>query len=138
MKYSFPLPPVVSLPVAGRAERFPVRRIFCVGRNYAAHAKEMGKDPDRDPPFFFTKPADAIVEDGRIVAYPPETQDFHYEAELVVAIGKSGTNIQEDRSRDHIFGYGPGEINETGRMVSLAVAKQDVRGTGARLLTARR
>lgn len=108
MKYSFPLPPVVSLPVAGRAERFPVRRIFCVGRNYAAHAKEMGKDPDRDPPFFFTKPADAIVEDGRIVAYPPETQDFHYEAELVVAIGKSGTNIQEDRSRDHIFGYGIG------------------------------
>lgn len=108
MNYSFPLPPAVSLPIAGRDERFPVRRIFCVGRNYAEHAREMGKNPDRDPPFFFTKPADAVVEDGQVVAYPPETQNFHYEAELVIAIGKAGTDIPEEQARDHIFGYAIG------------------------------
>lgn len=108
MTYCFPPPPVTSLPVAGRDERFPVRRIFCVGRNYAEHAREMGKDPDRDPPFFFTKPADAVVEDGETVAYPPETADFHYEAELVVAIGTAGSNIPEDEVQEHIFGYAIG------------------------------
>lgn len=108
MTYCFPPPPVVSLPVIGRDQRFPVRRIYCVGRNYAEHAREMGKDPDRDPPFFFTKPADAVVEDGQTVPYPPETQNFHYEAELVVAIGKAGANIPEDRAHDHIFGYAIG------------------------------
>ena len=72
---------------------FPVRRIYCVGRNYAAHAREMGKDPDRDPPFFFTKPADAVVANGFDVPYPPRTGNFHHEIELVIAIGKSGTDI---------------------------------------------
>jgi len=108
MNYCFPPPPIPSLPVAGTNARFPVRRIFCVGRNYAEHAREMGKDPDRDPPFFFTKPADAIVEDGQTVAYPPETKNFHYEAELVVAIGNAGSDIPEDRALDHIFGYAVG------------------------------
>ncbi|MGA0542602.1 fumarylacetoacetate hydrolase family protein [Neotabrizicola sp. VNH66] len=108
MDYCFPPPPVPSLPVAGTEARFPVRRIFCVGRNYAEHAREMGKDPDRDPPFFFTKPADAVVEDGQTVAYPPETRNFHYEAELVVAIDKAGTEIPEDRAQEHIFGYAVG------------------------------
>lgn len=108
MTYCFPPSPVVSLPVIGRDHRFPVHRIYCVGRNYAEHAREMGKDPDRDPPFFFTKPADAVVEDGQTVPYPPETQNFHYEAELVVAIGKAGTNIPENRVHDHIFGYAIG------------------------------
>lgn len=105
--FVFPPAPIASVPVDdGRL--FPVRRIFCVGRNYAEHAREMGKDPDRDPPFFFTKPADAVVEDGQTVAYPPETRNFHYEAELVVAIDKAGTEIPEDRAQEHIFGYAVG------------------------------
>ena len=108
MTFVFDPIPTPSLPIVGEDARFPVRRIFCVGRNYAAHAREMGKDPDRDPPFFFTKPADAIVQDGETVAYPPETENFHYEAELVVAIGKGGTNIPADTSHDHIYGYAVG------------------------------
>lgn len=101
-----PQPPSVS--VAGTDDRLPVRRIFCVGRNYAAHAREMGKDPDRDPPFFFTKPADAVVEDGEAVAYPPETDNFHYEAELVAVIGKGGRNIPESEALSHVWGYAIG------------------------------
>ncbi len=85
-----------------------MRRIFCVGRNYAAHAREMGRDPDREPPFFFTKPADAVVGDGETVAYPPETANFHYEAELVVAIGEGGRDIDEARALDHVWGYAVG------------------------------
>lgn len=107
-EFVFPPAPVPSVAVAGRVERFPVRRIFCVGRNYAAHAREMGKDPDRDPPFFFTKPADAVVDDGETVAYPPLTANFHYEAELVVAIGRDGENIPEDAVNDHVWGYAVG------------------------------
>ncbi|HMT92076.1 fumarylacetoacetate hydrolase family protein [uncultured Thiothrix sp.] len=101
-------PAVASVAVAGSEARFPVRRIFCVGRNYAAHAREMGRDPDREPPFFFTKPADAVVDDQQTVAYPPETNNFHYEAELVLAIGKGGVNIPEEQARDHIWGYAIG------------------------------
>ena len=108
MTFLFDPMPTPSLPVVGEDSRFPVRRIFCVGRNYAAHAREMGKDPDRDPPFFFTKPADAIVQDGETVAYPPETENFHYEAELVVAIGKGGAGIAEAQALDHVFGYAIG------------------------------
>ena len=108
MTYVFAPMPTPSLPVLGEAARFPVRRIFCVGRNYAAHAREMGKDPDRDPPFFFTKPADAVVGDGETVAYPPETGNFHYEAELVVAIGKDGVDIPEAQALDHVYGYAVG------------------------------
>jgi fumarylpyruvate hydrolase len=100
--------PQASVPVAGSEDRFPVRRIFCVGRNYAAHAREMGRDPDREPPFFFTKPADAVVENGSVIPYPPETENFHYEAELVVAIGKGGVNIPEAEALDHVWGYACG------------------------------
>ncbi|MEO0382699.1 MAG: fumarylacetoacetate hydrolase family protein [Pseudomonadota bacterium] len=101
-------PEQASVAVRGTQDRFPVRRIFCVGRNYAAHAREMGKDPDRDPPFFFTKPADAVVENGATLAYPPETNNFHYEIELVVAIGKGGANIAEDNVPNHIWGASVG------------------------------
>lgn len=108
MGFVLPPAPTASVAVAGTEDRFPVRRIFCVGRNYAAHAREMGKDPDRDPPFFFTKPADAVVDDGDAVAYPPDTENFHYEAELVVAIGTGGSNIAEADSLSHVWGYAVG------------------------------
>lgn len=102
-------PPATSSVAIHESEaRFPVRRIFCVGRNYAAHAREMGKDPDRDPPFFFTKPADAVVDSGATVPYPPETGNFHYEVELVVAIGSAGFRIPVEKSLDHIWGYAVG------------------------------
>lgn len=101
-------PDVSSVAVAGSADRFPIRRIFCVGRNYAAHAREMGRDPDREPPFFFTKPADAVVDDKETVAYPPETNNFHYEAELVIAIGKDGVNIPEGQALEYVWGYAIG------------------------------
>ncbi|MCX2721184.1 fumarylacetoacetate hydrolase family protein [Roseibium salinum] len=108
MSYVFPAPPVSAVAVAGTSDRLPVRRIFCVGRNYAAHAREMGKDPDRDPPFFFTKPADAVVNSGETVAYPPETENFHYEAELVVVIGTGGRDITEADALGHVWGYAVG------------------------------
>jgi fumarylpyruvate hydrolase len=108
MTYVFNPPEQASVAVADSEDRLPVRRIFCVGRNYAAHAREMGKDPDRDPPFFFAKPADAVVDSGETIAYPPETGNFHYEAELVVAIGKGGTNISEKEALDHVWGYAVG------------------------------
>ncbi|MEO1066402.1 MAG: fumarylacetoacetate hydrolase family protein [Pseudomonadota bacterium] len=102
-------PPVQpSVAVADSATRFPVRRIFCVGRNYAAHAREMGKDPDREPPFFFTKPADAVVDSGVAVPYPPQTKNLHFEIELVVAMGKPGADIAPDEVYDHIWGAGVG------------------------------
>lgn len=106
--YAVPLFEVPTLPVAGSAQRFPVRRIYCVGRNYAAHAREMGADPDREPPFFFTKPADAVVAGGGDVAYPPATGSLHFEIELVAAIGKPGADIPVERALDHVFGYGLG------------------------------
>lgn len=108
MGFVFNPAPTPSVAVAGTEDRLPVRRIFCVGRNYAAHAREMGKDPDRDPPFFFTKPADAVVGDGETVAYPPETENFHYEAELVAVIGTGGRNIPEEKALDHVWGYAIG------------------------------
>ena len=108
MSYVFEPSAIPTVAVAGWQDRMPVRRIFCVGRNYAAHAREMGRDPDREPPFFFTKPADAVVEDGETVAYPPQTENLHYEAELVVAIGKGGRNISEDAALDHVWGYAIG------------------------------
>ena len=110
MSYVFP-PSVPSVPVLGRAERFPVRRIYCVGRNYVAHAQEMGFT-GREPPFFFLKPADAIVpvaqgETG-ILPYPSLTNDFHHEIELVAAIGTGGKNIKAADAQKHIFGYAVG------------------------------
>jgi fumarylpyruvate hydrolase len=108
MSLVFEAPPTVTVPVVGREDLFPVHRIYCVGRNYAAHAREMGKDPDRDPPFFFCKPADAIILDGEAVPYPPRTSNLHHEIELVVAIGKGGANIPEAQAEEHIFGYAVG------------------------------
>jgi fumarylpyruvate hydrolase len=99
------LPPVV-VPVQGGG-LFPVRRVYCVGRNYAEHVKEMGNDL-RDPPFFFAKPADAVVTSGAPIAYPPQTEDFHHEIELVVAIGKDGTAIREHDALSHVYGYAAG------------------------------
>ena len=107
-EYVFDPPAPPSIAVAGTKARFPVRRIFCVGRNYAAHAREMGKDPDREPPFFFSKPADALVDDGAIVPYPPETENLHYEAEMVVAMGRGGIDINEAAALEHVWGYAIG------------------------------
>ncbi|ASY65275.1 Fumarylacetoacetate hydrolase family protein (plasmid) [Sinorhizobium sojae CCBAU 05684] len=108
MSYVFSPPPVATVAVADSPDRFPVRRIFCVGRNYAAHAREMGKDPERELPFFFSKPADAVVDAGETVAYPPQTENFHYEAELVVAIGTGGRDIPEADALTHVWGYAIG------------------------------
>jgi fumarylpyruvate hydrolase len=109
MNYAIPPAPLPAVPVANSADSFPVRRIYCVGRNYAAHAREMGSDPDRDPPFFFCKPADAVVPVAKGVtgdiAYPPETANYHHEVELVVAIGKRGRNIAADAANDQVWGY---------------------------------
>jgi fumarylpyruvate hydrolase len=108
MDYVIPPPPVVTLPVAGDARAFPVRRVYCVGRNYAAHAREMGHDPDREPPFFFTKPADALVPGGGRIPYPMATKDLHHEVELVVALGNGGANIPEAQAQGRVFGYAVG------------------------------
>ena len=103
-----PLTPV-TLEIAGSSRRFPVRRVYCVGRNYLAHVREMREGADeRDPPFFFQKPRDSIVEDGGVVPYPPKTVDLHHEVELVVAIAKAGRDITRARALDHVFGYGVG------------------------------
>ncbi|MCC5809134.1 MAG: fumarylacetoacetate hydrolase family protein, partial [Ectothiorhodospiraceae bacterium] len=98
---------------------FPVRRIFCVGRNYAAHAREMGRDPDREPPFFFTKFADSVAPNGATIAYPPETANYHYEAELVMAIGRAGFRIPAAEAKAHIHGYAVG-LDMTRRDLQLA------------------
>ena len=100
--------PQPRIPVDGSEQSFPVHRIYCVGRNYAAHAREMGNDPEREPPFYFMKPPDAVVVGGGDVHYPPRTNDLHHEVELVVAIGKGGQDISADDVADHVFGYGVG------------------------------
>jgi 2-keto-4-pentenoate hydratase/2-oxohepta-3-ene-1,7-dioic acid hydratase in catechol pathway len=102
----------VYIPIAGSSQEFPVRRIYCIGRNYAAHAREMGSDPTREPPFFFQKPTDAIqfVAPNKIVdhPYPTLTKNYHYEVELVAALNKGGKNIPVEKALDHIFGYALG------------------------------
>ncbi|SAK84853.1 5-carboxymethyl-2-hydroxymuconate isomerase [Caballeronia arationis] len=102
----------VAIPVAGSDDLFPVRRIYCVGRNYAAHAREMGFDPDREPPFFFCKPDNTIVvvPEGQTVdvPYPPQTTEYHHEIELVAAIGKAGRDIPVERANEHVWGYAVG------------------------------
>jgi fumarylpyruvate hydrolase len=108
MIYVIPAPAQTSVEVAGSSERFPVHRIYCVGRNYAAHAREMGMDPEREPPFFFSKPADAIVPNGAPVPYPPRTGNLHHEIELVVAIGTGGRDIPLADALAHVFGYAVG------------------------------
>jgi fumarylpyruvate hydrolase len=110
MKYAVEPAQIHTLAVAGREERFPVNRVFCVGRNYAAHAREMGKDPDREPPFFLMKPANAVIDAERTqsIPYPPQTKNFHHEIELVVAIGTGGRDISVDDALAHVYGYAVG------------------------------
>ena len=121
--YVIPPPPQPAIPVAGKSQVFPVRRIWCVGRNYLEHIKEMGQD-EREPPFFFAKPADAIVADGATVPYPPLTKDLHFEVELVVALNGGGRNVPTERALDLIYGYGVG-IDLTRR--DLQIASRDIK-----------
>jgi fumarylpyruvate hydrolase len=111
MKYAVPVAPVHTLKIVDSEEVFPVNRIYCVGRNYAAHAREMGADPDREPPFFFMKPASAIVQAGEAeisIPYPPKTNNFHHEIELVVTLLKGGKNIAVEDALNHVHGYAVG------------------------------
>ena len=107
-----PNPPRIALPIVGSDDLFPVRRVYCVGRNYAAHAREMGKDPDREPPFFFMKPADALqIVAGEATAdhpYPPRTENYHFEVEMVAALGLGGRDIAEAQAIHHVYGYAVG------------------------------
>ena len=96
------------VPVAGGQHEFPVHRIYCIGRNYADHVREMGGAPDRNPPVYFLKPSDAVVPQGGAVSYPPRTENLHYEIELVAAVGKGGSGIAASDAREHIFGYAVG------------------------------
>lgn len=107
-QFVFSPAPQASVAIAGEAARFPVRRIFCVGRNYAEHSREMGHNPDKEAPFFFSKPADAVVESGATIPYPPETQNLHHEIELVVALATGGADISAENALSHVFGYGVG------------------------------
>jgi fumarylpyruvate hydrolase len=100
--------PITTLPVAGTDESFPVSRVYCVGRNYAEHAVEMGHDPDREPPFFFAKPADSVVSSGEILPFPSVTEDLHHEIELVVALGEGGADLSASDALSHVFGYAVG------------------------------
>ncbi|MGO4387847.1 fumarylacetoacetate hydrolase family protein [Microvirga sp. 2YAF29] len=110
------------LPVTGTSQTFPVRRIYCVGRNYVAHVREMGGDESRDPPIFFQKPADSIVQDGSTISYPPMTSNYHYELELVVAIKEAGRNIPVANALEHIYGYGIG-LDMTRRDIQMDLGK---------------
>lgn len=123
MNFVFPPPAITSLPVVGRDARFPVRRVFCVGRNYADHAREMGaieQADGREPPFFFMKPSDAIVSgDGELsIAYPPLTKNLHHEVEMIVALGAGGMNAAVDTAKSMIFGYA----------VGLDLTRRDIQG----------
>ncbi len=125
MNYAVAPPPVRSLSIAGQDQRFPVNRIFCVGRNYAAHAREMGKDPEREPPFYFMKPAQAAVDAARPVTipYPPRTANFHHEVELVLAIGTGGADIAAGDALRHVYGYAVG-LDMTRRDLQLQARDQ--------------
>ncbi len=105
MNYAIPPSPPVTLPIEGSEAVFPVLRVFCVGRNYAEHAVEMGHDPDREPPFFFMKPAVAVVPGGGSLPFPSATDDLHHEIELVVALRSGGTDIAVEGALEHVFGY---------------------------------
>ncbi len=122
MEYIFSPPPQVSIPVVGLAARFPVHRVYCVGRNYADHVAEMGGDPKSEPPVFFSKPASALVTDGDPVRYPQATTDLHHEVELVVALADGGRDLSMAEAAACIFGYGVG-IDFTRRDLQ-AIAKK--------------
>ena len=118
MSTLFDLSPV-TVAVKDSTQRYPVRRLYCVGRNYAEHAREMGQDPEREAPFFFTKWPDTVLPSGSVVPYPPETANFHYEGELVVAIGAPGRNLNAQKAREVVFGFGCG-LDMTRRDLQLA------------------
>jgi len=107
-EFTFPPAPRPSVAVAGSTVRFPLHRIYCVGRNYADHVREMGAHPQRTPPVFFMKPADAVVANGAAVPYPPGTANLHHEIELVIAVGRGGRDLDPQAARAHVFGYAAG------------------------------
>lgn len=113
-------PDRTSLAVVNSIQRFAVRRIYCVGRNYVAHVKEMGGDAERDPPIFFQKPTDAVVPSGATIPYPSMTRNFHYEVELVLALGSGGLNIPEAEAQNHVWGCA----------VGLDMTRRDIQGDG--------
>jgi fumarylpyruvate hydrolase len=119
--YAIAAPSITTVDVAGTDAVFPVARVYCVGRNYAEHSIEMGHDPDREPPFFFMKPADAVVQVDRL-PFPTQTEELHHEIELVVALGEGGRDIPVERALDHVFGYAVG-LDMTRRDMQ-AVAKK--------------
>jgi fumarylpyruvate hydrolase len=123
MSYPFPVWTIPSVPVHGVGERFPVRHIYCVGRNYAEHAKEMGGDAAKEPPFFFTKPADAVVPGGGSVSYPLGTKNYQHEIELVVAIGKQGVKLKPEQALDIVYGYAVG-LDMTRRDVQIEMREK--------------
>jgi len=116
--YIYTPPPQATLSILGSAQRFPIHRVYCVGRNYAAHAVEMGHDPDAEPPFFFQKNPGNLVPDAATFPYPPLSQDVHHEVELMVALDQGGENIAVDQALDHVFGYG----------VALDMTRRDLQG----------
>ena len=122
MEFVIDPPEAASLAVSGTSARFPVRRIYCVGRNYAAHAREMGHDPDREPPFFFQKNPDALLPSGSTFPYPAASRDVHFEIELVCAIGRGGAGIAASHALDHVWGYAVG-IDMTRRDLQAAAKK---------------
>lgn len=115
--------PIPTLPVRGTTKLFPIHRIYCVGRNYAEHAIEMGHDPNREPPFFFQKNADTVVPDGGVFPYPDKSSDVHFEFEMVVAIGKGGRDIPVEKALDHVYGYA----------VGLDMTRRDLQGEAKKL-----
>jgi fumarylpyruvate hydrolase len=123
MNYVIDIGPLPSLRVEGSDARFPVGRIYCVGRNYAEHAREMGHDPDREPPFFFMKAANSVVESGSTLAYPVGTKDVHHEIEMVVAIAKGGKNIPVEKALEHVWGYA----------VGLDMTRRDIQGEAKKM-----
>lgn len=123
MGYIIPPPSVVSLPVVGSSDTFPVRRIYCIGRNYAEHAIEMGHDPSKEPPFFFQKNPDNLLPEGKDFPYPAKSNDVHFEIELVVALKSGGTNIPVDQALEHVFGYA----------VGLDMTRRDLQGEAKKL-----
>jgi fumarylpyruvate hydrolase len=123
VKYVFPVSNVPSVPIAGTDLAFPVHRIYCVGRNYAEHAREMGFEPDREAPFFFAKPADAVVQNGATIPYALATRNLHHEIELVAAIGGAGVNVTREQALELVYGYAVG-IDLTRRDLQLAAREQ--------------
>ena len=122
-KYVIDIGPLPSLPVEGSDARFPLCRIYCVGRNYAEHAREMGHDPNREPPFFFMKAANSIVQNNSTIAYPAGTKDVHHEIEMVAAIGKGGKNIPVEKALEHVWGYA----------VGLDMTRRDIQGEAKKM-----